>query len=112
MPAVSELGFSIQRGERVGLIGENGAGKSTTLKMLTGIMMPTSGKLQVLAKVAEATFDYAGAIPDVDQTTIERNLNYIIKEHNARVMFFFRNTTFSAVRQDSKAVGIGLQIQM
>jgi ABC-2 type transport system ATP-binding protein len=48
VPAVSELGFSIQRGERVGLIGENGAGKSTTLKMLTGIMMPTSGKLQVL----------------------------------------------------------------
>src|SRR5687768_11585328 len=46
--AVSELGFSIQRGERVGLIGENGAGKSTTLKMLTGIMMPTAGSLQVL----------------------------------------------------------------
>jgi hypothetical protein len=28
------------------------------------------------------------------------------------VMFFFRNTTFSAVRPDSKAVGVGLQIQM
>ena len=33
-------------------------------------------------------------------------------EQNARVMFFFRNTNFSAVRPDSKAVGIGLQIQM
>src|ERR1041384_4006386 len=48
VPAVSELGFSIQRGERVGLIGENGAGKSTTLKMLTGILLPTSGRLEVL----------------------------------------------------------------
>lgn len=48
VPAVKELSFSVGRGERVGLIGENGAGKSTTLKMLTGIMMPTAGKLQVL----------------------------------------------------------------
>ncbi|MET0790174.1 MAG: ATP-binding cassette domain-containing protein [Polyangiaceae bacterium] len=46
--AVSELSFTIERGERVGLIGENGAGKSTTLKMLTGILVPSSGKLQVL----------------------------------------------------------------
>ncbi len=48
LSAVSELSFCIERGERVGLIGENGAGKSTTLKMLTGILVPTSGALQVL----------------------------------------------------------------
>ena len=48
VPAVRELGFSIEPGERVGLIGENGAGKSTTLKMLTGILMPTAGRLEVL----------------------------------------------------------------
>ena len=46
--AVQELSFSIERGERVGLIGENGAGKSTTLKMLTGILMPTGGRLEGL----------------------------------------------------------------
>jgi ABC-2 type transport system ATP-binding protein len=50
VPAVQDLSFSIERGERVGLIGENGAGKSTTLKMLTGILMPTSGKLEVLGR--------------------------------------------------------------
>jgi ABC-2 type transport system ATP-binding protein len=48
VPAVTELSFTIQRGERVGLIGENGAGKSTTLKMLTGILKPTTGQLHVL----------------------------------------------------------------
>src|SRR5258708_31244156 len=37
--AVKNISFSIKRGERVGLIGENGAGKSTTLKMLTGIIV-------------------------------------------------------------------------
>jgi ABC-2 type transport system ATP-binding protein len=46
--AVQELSFSIAQGERVGLIGENGAGKSTTLKMLTGILLPTTGRLRVL----------------------------------------------------------------
>ena len=51
VPAVSELSFVMQRGERVGLIGENGAGKSTTLKMLTGIVVPSSGELSVLGHV-------------------------------------------------------------
>jgi len=49
--AVKDLSFTIRRGEKVGLIGENGAGKSTTLKMLTGILTPTSGKLEVLGRV-------------------------------------------------------------
>jgi ABC-2 type transport system ATP-binding protein len=48
--AVRDLGFVVARGERVGLIGENGAGKSTTLKMLTGILVPTSGTLAVLGR--------------------------------------------------------------
>ena len=69
------------------------------------------GQLQILGKFAHATFE-EGITEDYDQDTTELNLNYIIREHNARVMFFFRNTTFSAVRPDSKAVGVGLQIQM
>jgi len=51
LKAVKGISFSIKRGERVGLIGENGAGKSTTLKMLTGIIVPTSGNLEVLGVV-------------------------------------------------------------
>ncbi|HKF45623.1 MAG TPA: ATP-binding cassette domain-containing protein [Thermoanaerobaculia bacterium] len=43
--AVSDVTFSIQPGEMVGYIGANGAGKSTTIKMLTGILTPTSGKI-------------------------------------------------------------------
>ncbi len=48
VPAVKSLSFSIRRGETVGLIGENGAGKSTTIKMLTGILDPSGGVLRVL----------------------------------------------------------------
>lgn len=45
--AVREINFNINEGELVGYIGENGAGKSTTIKMLTGLLTPTSGKVLV-----------------------------------------------------------------
>jgi ABC-2 type transport system ATP-binding protein len=45
--AVKDISFQIPQGEICGYIGENGAGKSTTIKMLTGILVPTSGKLVV-----------------------------------------------------------------
>jgi ABC-2 type transport system ATP-binding protein len=45
--AVKGVSFNIEKGEMVGYIGANGAGKSTTIKMLTGILTPTSGKLIV-----------------------------------------------------------------
>lgn len=45
--AVRGINFSIEEGELVGYIGENGAGKSTTIKMLTGLLAPTSGSIVV-----------------------------------------------------------------
>ena len=45
--AVDGISFDIDRGEMVGYIGPNGAGKSTTIKMLTGILVPSSGRLSV-----------------------------------------------------------------
>jgi ABC-2 type transport system ATP-binding protein len=46
-PAVNDINFSVKKGEMVGYIGENGAGKSTTIKMLTGILTPSSGQITV-----------------------------------------------------------------
>ena len=45
--AVNGINFNIEEGELVGYIGENGAGKSTTIKMLTGLLTPTSGNVVV-----------------------------------------------------------------
>ena len=47
LTAVNHINFEIQKGELVGYIGENGAGKSTTIKMLTGLLTPTSGEIVV-----------------------------------------------------------------
>jgi len=45
--AVDDISFSINEGEIVGYLGANGAGKSTTIKMMTGILTPTSGTITV-----------------------------------------------------------------
>lgn len=48
VPAVNDLSFQVELGKAVGLIGENGAGKSTTMKCLCGILKPNGGELSVL----------------------------------------------------------------
>ncbi|WP_024286639.1 ATP-binding cassette domain-containing protein [Cellulomonas sp. KRMCY2] len=45
--AVDNVSFEVQPGEMVGYLGPNGAGKSTTIKMMTGILVPTSGTVEV-----------------------------------------------------------------
>lgn len=49
--AVSNISFEIEEGEVVGYIGSNGAGKSTTIKMMTGILTPSSGNIEVNGRV-------------------------------------------------------------
>jgi ABC-2 type transport system ATP-binding protein len=45
--AVDDISFRVERGELLGYLGPNGAGKSTTIKMLTGILVPSSGRVSV-----------------------------------------------------------------
>jgi ABC-2 type transport system ATP-binding protein len=45
--AVKDVSFHVERGELLGYLGPNGAGKSTTIKMLTGILVPSSGRVSV-----------------------------------------------------------------
>jgi len=46
--AVKNISFNVNKGELVGLIGPNGAGKSTTIKMMTGILHPTNGTINIM----------------------------------------------------------------
>ena len=45
--AVRDISFSVEKGEMIGFLGPNGAGKTTTLKMLSGILYPTGGRIEV-----------------------------------------------------------------
>ncbi len=60
---LQDISFSVKKGESVGIIGHNGAGKSTILKIITGIIKPTAGSVMVKGSVAPllnlgAGFDY------------------------------------------------------
>lgn len=48
--AVDDISLRIEPGEAVGFVGANGAGKSTTIKMMTGILQPTAGSVRVLGR--------------------------------------------------------------
>ncbi|QOS82522.1 ATP-binding cassette domain-containing protein [Paenibacillus sp. JNUCC31] len=49
--AVNNISFNINKGEMVGYIGANGAGKSTTIKMLSGVLVPSSGTVNVAGRI-------------------------------------------------------------
>jgi ABC-2 type transport system ATP-binding protein len=64
--AVDGVTFSIDKREMVGYVGPNGAGKSTTIKMLTGILAPSSGEVEVL-----------GLVPQRDRTRLARQIGVV-----------------------------------
>jgi lipopolysaccharide transport system ATP-binding protein len=61
--ALKDIGFEIERGAAVGIVGRNGSGKSTLLQVICGITAPSSGSIEVHGKIAPvlalgAAFDY------------------------------------------------------
>ncbi len=69
--AVEGVTMELQPGELVGYIGPNGAGKSTTIKMLTGILVPTSGTIEV-----------AGLVPHERRSDNARNIGVVFGQRS------------------------------
>jgi ABC-2 type transport system ATP-binding protein len=63
--ALRDITFSVDRGETVGIIGRNGSGKSTTLKLIAGVMAPTEGDVRVSGRVSPLIELGAGFHPDL-----------------------------------------------
>jgi ABC-2 type transport system ATP-binding protein len=83
--AVDSLDLTVNKGERVGFLGQNGAGKTTTLLMLMGLSVPTSGTATVagydVVKESGKVRTVAGLLPEgagyYEDMTARQNLDYI-----------------------------------
>jgi hypothetical protein len=73
------------------------------------------GKFEVLGKYAIAEFTHGvtpGFHPSYRQNTTEVNLDYVIKQFDARIQSFYKDTRFSHINPNSWEVGVGLQLQL
>jgi len=86
--AVDNLSFKIEKGEAVALFGKNGAGKSTILKMITGVTYPTSGEIDVNGRVSALLELTAGFDP----------------EFTGRENIYFRGQLFGMTNEEIKAL--------
>lgn len=83
--ALNDVSFHVEKGEIVGLVGFNGAGKSTMLKILAGVLTPTEGSVKVVGSVAPLIEVGAGFDPEL---TARENiyLNGAILGHDKKFM--------------------------
>jgi len=63
--ALNDISFDVEQGETVGIIGRNGAGKSTILKLITGIMQPTKGRIRTRGRICSLLEVGAGFHPEM-----------------------------------------------
>ena len=80
--ALRDLSFSVRPGEAVGLVGGNGQGKSTLLKLIAGVLLPDTGTLRVRGGVApliEVTGGFVGDLSARDNITLTAGLHGLTK---------------------------------
>ena len=70
-PLVKDFSMVIQRGDRIGLLGANGTGKTTLLKLLLGELQPQSGTIEIGTKLEVAYFDQLRLQLDPEKTVID-----------------------------------------
>ncbi|MDR1760740.1 MAG: ATP-binding cassette domain-containing protein [Fibrobacter sp.] len=101
-PVVKNFSMEIQRGDRIGIIGENGSGKTTLLRLLLGDLAPDSGTVKLGTNLQIAYFDQMRAGLNESETLVENigdGQEYVmLGEHKRHVLGYLQDFLFSADR--------------
>lgn len=101
------LHFEIKRGEKVAIIGNNGTGKTTILKMITGLLSPDSGEIRPGAKVHIAYYDQEHQVLDRNKTIFEElqdaypNMDNTAVRNTLAAFLFTGDDVFTLIRDIS-----------
>ena len=101
-PLVRDFSMVIQRGDRIGLLGANGTGKTTLLKLLLGDLQPSSGKIEAGTRLEVAYFDQLRHQLELEKTVIDNvaeGRDFItIDGQNRHVLSYLGDFLFSPQR--------------
>jgi len=100
--AVDNISFTLKKGEILGFLGTNGAGKTTSMRLITGFLTPTSGKITINGKEPKKVRDIIGYLPEdnplyhkytaweylnfigrmfnLDPQTLKKNINQVVAD--------------------------------
>ncbi|WP_314410691.1 ATP-binding cassette domain-containing protein [Pseudomonas kuykendallii] len=99
---IDDFSMVLQRGDRIGLLGANGTGKTTLLKLLLGDLQPTSGKVSIGTKLEVAYFDQLRHALELEKTVIDNlaeGRDFIeIDGQNRHVLSYLGDFLFSPQR--------------
>jgi len=104
--AVTGISFNVYKGEMFGLVGPDGAGKTTTIRALCGLINPTSGKIEIFSKsISESRKEIQNSIGYLSQKfslygdlTIDENIEFFADIHNVENFIESRNELLEFTR--------------
>ncbi len=87
--ALNDVSFEIKKGETVGIIGKNGSGKSTLLKIITGVLTPTSGRVNVHGKISailELGAGFNNEMTGIENIYLNTSINGMNKQETNKII--------------------------